>query len=153
MKWWPFVLRSQYDNARAEADRQRDRADNAMEREETALFNRRQISRHLSEAQAENLRWACLASELGVECQRLAGRNKELEGQVRARGAGARLEERLVRALRATARILAAYWAEKARADHLQRRLDDAVGLHHGGRISDSRTWQPGYRKPKEDAS
>jgi protein-arginine kinase activator protein McsA len=30
---------------------------------------------------------------------------------------------------------------------HLQRRLDDAVGLPPG-RIEDSRRWQPGYEKP-----
>lgn len=40
--------------------------------------------------------------------------------------------------------------AEKARADHLQQRYDDAVGLG-SGRIADSRSWQPGYVEPKPD--
>ena len=40
--------------------------------------------------------------------------------------------------------------AETRRADRLQQRLDDAVGL--GPRsIKDSSPWQPGYRKPKGD--
>lgn len=44
------------------------------------------------------------------------------------------------------------YEAEKKRADHLQRRLDEAVGLKPG-RIEDSSRWQPGYRDPKEVSS
>jgi len=55
-------------------------------------------------------------------------------------------------ARKAGSRILAAWSAEKRRADHLQQRLDDAVGLP-AGRITDSRSWQPGYVAPKESAS
>lgn len=47
---------------------------------------------------------------------------------------------------------LAACRAAERRAEHLQKRLDDAVGLPVG-RIEDSRPWQPAYQDPKEDAS
>lgn len=40
--------------------------------------------------------------------------------------------------------------AEKRRADRLQQRLDDAVGLPAGGVLS-SQTWQPGYTAPKKE--
>lgn len=43
---------------------------------------------------------------------------------------------------------MADYEAEKKRADHLQRQLDDAVGLPPG-RIEDSSRWQPGWQQPK----
>ncbi|MFF7485587.1 hypothetical protein ACFZBC_08825 [Streptomyces luteogriseus] len=78
---------------------------------------------------------------------RLAARPAQFDDD-KARKAATRIE-RLVRGV-ARARTEAA--AEARRADHLQTRLDDAVGLGPRG-IKDSRTWQPGYRKPKEDAS
>lgn len=40
----------------------------------------------------------------------------------------------------------------QARIRHLQRQLDDAVGLPPG-QIKDSSQWQPGYKKPEVDAS
>jgi hypothetical protein len=40
--------------------------------------------------------------------------------------------------------------AEKKRADGLQQRLDDAVGLTPKG-IQDSAPWQPGYEQPTPD--
>lgn len=59
---------------------------------------------------------------------------------------------RLTRALRACARYRTALAAEQRRADQLQRRLDDAVGLKPR-RIEDSSRWQPGYKSPKEDTA
>jgi chromosome segregation ATPase len=38
--------------------------------------------------------------------------------------------------------------SEKKRADHLQRQLDDALGLKASG-IEDSSRWQPGYKAPE----
>lgn len=40
--------------------------------------------------------------------------------------------------------------AERRRADDLQQRLDDAVGLASGG-ILNSAPWQPGYQVPTPD--
>lgn len=39
--------------------------------------------------------------------------------------------------------------ALKNQIRHLQRRLDDAVGLTPGRRPEDSSRWQPGYQQPK----
>lgn len=72
---------------------------------------------------------------------RVAGRNTELSRRLDASRDVAfidaeysgELEGRLSRALRACARYLAAYHAEKRRADRLQRRLDDALGLNTAG--------------------
>ena len=47
---------------------------------------------------------------------------------------------------------LAACRAAERRAEHLQKRLDDAVGLGPRG-IADSGPWQPAFQEPKEDAS
>lgn len=70
----------------------------------------------------------------------------------------------VVRLNKAANQWMADYEAEKKRADHLemgsetgrlkrrvahlQRQLDDAVGLSPG-RIEDSSRWQPGYQQPK----
>ena len=67
----------------------------------------------------------------------------------KARGAA----DRIARLQRGVARARKEAATQGRRADHLQRRLDDAVGLHHGGHIRDSRQYQPGYEKPKADAS
>lgn len=40
----------------------------------------------------------------------------------------------------------------QARVRHLQRQLDDAVGLPPG-RIEDSSRWQPGYQQPKKETT
>ncbi|MGW7495405.1 hypothetical protein ACWGKA_14035 [Streptomyces luteogriseus] len=94
-------------------------------------------------------------ADLHDEHQRLTRDNATLIAQsARFDGSKARrAADRIARLQRAVARARSERTTEARRADHLQQRLDDAVGLHHGGRISDSRTWQPGYRKPKEDAS
>lgn len=42
--------------------------------------------------------------------------------------------------------------AETRRADRLQQRLDDAVGLGHGP-IKNSGPWQPGYQPPKKETT
>lgn len=39
--------------------------------------------------------------------------------------------------------------ALKNQIRHLQRRLDDAVGLGGSGRPEDNSRWQPGYQQPK----
>lgn len=66
---------------------------------------------------------------------------------------------RLTRALRACQRYRAELAAERQRtshlrrrADRLQRRLDEAVGLGPR-RIEDSSQWQPAHKAPKEGAS
>jgi hypothetical protein len=100
---------------KAEANRQRRRAETAEQHAVTAEYNRGQLLRQLADADAAN--------------RRLEGRITELTRRVEERPS---FEDSA--ALRNQIR-------------HLQRRLDDAVGLPPG-RIEDSRRWQPGYEKP-----
>jgi hypothetical protein len=53
---------------------------------------------------------------------------------------------------KAAARILAAYAAEKKRADRLQQRLDDALGLNNY-RVQDGRMWQHTSTDKEEGAA
>jgi hypothetical protein len=96
--------------AKAETNRQRDRADKFEKRADTAVFNRQQIARQLVQADADN--------------RRLAGRNLELGRLVSALRESdpehaAALERRITRLRKVGARILTAYGKEKERADHL----------------------------------
>ncbi|MFI0268611.1 hypothetical protein [Streptomyces luteogriseus] len=106
--------------AKAEAGRQRTRAEGAVSRAITAEFNRGQVLRQLAEADATNRRLAGRNLELGERLSRLAEADPEYAAQ---------LEHRIGRLQKAGKRILAAWWAEKRRADRLQARLDDALGL------------------------
>ena len=64
----------------------------------------------------------------------------------------AHLERRKTSLEKAGHRILAAWRREQKRADHLQQRLDDAVGL--STTIVDSGRWQPGYKPaPKPEVA
>lgn len=117
---------------KSEADRQRKRADKAERDLRTSPFNRRQIAA-LYDEQEQVTRRTPAPKQDGfdeVQARRAADRIAELQAEVsRARG-----EAR----------------AEKKRADGLQTRLDDAVGLPAGG-IRDSAPWQPGYVTPELD--
>ena len=134
-----FVTRRRYEDelaaAKHEIRRQRERAEAAEEKASTAEFNREQILRQLAEADATN--------------RRLHGRNLELGRQVSVLAESdleyaAHLERRKTSLEKAGHRILAAWRREQKRADHLQQRLDDAVGL--STTIVDSGRWQPGYK-------
>ena len=142
-----FVTRRRYEDelaaAKHEIRRQRERAEAAEEKASTAEFNREQILRQLAEADATN--------------RRLHGRNLELGRQVSALAESdleyaAHLERRVARLKKVGKRIVAAWAREQKRADHLQQRLDDAVGL--STTIVDSGRWQPGYKPaPKPEVA
>ncbi|MFC8423997.1 hypothetical protein ACFUN7_24485 [Streptomyces sp. NPDC057236] len=132
-------LRAELAAARAEATRQRERAEAAKDRAATAEFNREQILRQLGEADAAN--------------RRLDGRNRELSERLAKHAEAdpeyaAQLERRVARLQKTGRRVLAAWRREERRADHLQRCYDSAVGLTPS-RIADSSPWQPGYQQPK----
>lgn len=149
MTW--FVSGRRHDEelaaARAEISRQRARAVTAEARAATEIEARRTITRQHAELDAANAR--------------LAGRNKALgerlaEAQV-VNGfdpvAARRTAERIVSLQKAAAegrKEAAMARAEtrraRKRADGLQKRLDDAVGLPPGGVLS-SASWQPGYQE------
>lgn len=99
-----------------------------------------------------------LYSDLYDELDKATGRNVLLCAEVEeAKAAGfdeTRAKEaadRIARLQEAVTEARAEARAEKRRGDHLQRRLDDAVGLPVG-RVEDSRPWQPAYTKPEVDA-
>lgn len=118
-------LRSQWDKALAERG--------------TATYNREQILRQFADADAANRRLMGRNLELGRRLSALTEADPEY---------AATLERRVARLLKVIAR--AGGRAERLRADHLQRRLDDAVGLA-SPRPLDSSVWQPGYVAPKPD--
>jgi chromosome segregation ATPase len=117
---------------RAEADRQRHRAETAEDRAATAEYNRSQILRQLAEADAANRRMHDRNLELGRRISQLAEADPEC---------AAALESRLERALRGCARWMDALWVEVRHADQLQRRLDDAMGLNTAPVLNGTR-WQ-----------
>jgi chromosome segregation ATPase len=136
-------LRAELAAAKAETDRQRERAETAEKNAATAVFNRRQALRQLAEADATNRRLNGRVLELGRRLTELGESDPEYT---------AALEARLDRALTACARWMTASWGEARRNKRLQQRYYDAVGLS-AGRIADSSSWQPGNKKPKETAS
>ncbi|MFH9403310.1 hypothetical protein ACH4JS_26695 [Streptomyces sp. NPDC017638] len=114
-------LRTELAAARAEIDRQQRRADAAEEDATTAVYNRQQLLRQLAGADAAN--------------RRLYARNRDLTARA------AVLERRVARLLKVGARLIAARDTERQRADHLQQRLDDAMGLNTAAVIA-GRNWQ-----------
>ncbi|MEU5595711.1 hypothetical protein [Streptomyces sp. NPDC020298] len=153
MSW--FVTRRRFEvelgAAKSEAARQRKRAENAEEREETAVFNRQQVLAQNAELDAAN--------------RRLEGRNKALAERLEAAQVGGGFDrakaketaDRIAELTAETARARDELKAERANSTSLarqvtalQKRLDDAVGLTPSG-IRDSSPYQPGYKKPTPD--
>ncbi|WP_406156896.1 hypothetical protein [Streptomyces canus] len=118
--------------AKAETDRQRGRAETALAKAATARYNRGQALSQLADANARNRRLWGRNLELGRRIGQLAEADPEY---------AARLERRVSRLLTVTARLFLAHRAEKARADHLQARLDDVFGLNTSP-ITKGATWQ-----------
>jgi chromosome segregation ATPase len=127
-----LVSRHRHLTALDEVDRLRRERDAAEERAATAENNRRQILRQLAAADATIVR--------------LHGRNRELGDRVEALAAAdpqraAALARRVDRLRRIVARLLAAYREQRRRADQLQARLDDALGLTDP-RVENGARWQ-----------
>lgn len=121
---WPFVLRSRHDAEVAALNADRDRL---RTRAETAEGHAATAVYNRKQTLRQN-------AELDAANHRLTGRIDELTRRLEARP---QFENSA---------------ALNARIRHLERQLDDAVGLSPG-RIEDSRRWQPGYQTSKEDAS
>ncbi|KMS79071.1 hypothetical protein ACH49_13510 [Streptomyces leeuwenhoekii] len=118
--------------AKAKTDRQRAAAEAAASRATTAEYNRRQLLRQLAEADAATRRLHGRVEELGRRLAALAEADPEYTAQ---------LEHRVARLQKVGVRILAAGAAERRRADRLQDRLDDALGLNTPA-VEDGRQWQ-----------
>lgn len=145
---FPFVWRKAAEDEtatwKAEADRQRRRAERAETTAATEVRARRQIN--------------ALYSDLFDEHERTVRGNRRLCVQLQDAQSGASVEaqarraaDRIARLQKAVARGRAEAAKERANSaglarqvKSLQKRLDDAVGLDAMG-IRDSAPWQPGY--------
>ncbi|WP_030344874.1 hypothetical protein [Streptomyces sp. NRRL S-1022] len=127
----PFVSRTEHEAVLADRERIRSERDQFAKDRDT----QRAVARKATDQYAAlNERYTdtaivneCLTHDLTVAREQLAAHEK-----------GSRKDWRSL------------YEAERKRADGLQRRLDDAVGLKPQA-IQDSSRWQPGYKAPKED--
>ncbi|MFE6408199.1 hypothetical protein ACFVOR_14835 [Streptomyces sp. NPDC057837] len=125
---WPLITRRQHETEVA-ALRRRVLATEARHDDVVRAHNR--LAQQLAEADATN--------------RRLHGRNDELSNRLKAvteatPERAAALTRRVDRLRRIVARLLAEQGAEKKRADHLQRRLDDAMGLNTAPVLAGRRT-------------
>lgn len=143
---FPFVSRASYDAVRAENVRLRARAEAAEQEAATERNARRTITRQHAELDAANRRLADRNIELGRRISRLGESDPEY---------AARLEKRVARLRTVGARLLAAYTAEKRRADRLASHLDDgdlkAIKTWEA-RVTAHDSWTPGHpdKKPME---
>lgn len=125
-------LRTEVAAAKAETNRQRERAETALSAAKTARYNREQVVRQLAEASAANDRLWGRNLELGRRISSLTEADPEY---------AARLERRVSRLLAVAGRLFLARREEKQRADHLQQRLDDVFGLNTSP-VTKGATWQ-----------
>ncbi len=136
---WPFVLRSRHETeleaVNADRERLRGERNQFLDDRNAARAAARTAARQFAESDAANRRLEARNLELGRRVSALAESDLEY---------AAHLERRLARALRGCARWMDATWVEVRHRDHLQQRLDDAVGL--STTIVDSGRWQPGYK-------
>jgi len=136
---WPFVLRSRYETeleaVNADRERLRGERNQFLDDRNAARAAARTAARQFAEADAANRRLEARNLELGRRVSALAESDLEY---------AAHLERRVARLKKVGKRIVAAWAREQKRADHLQQRLDDAVGL--STTIVDSGRWQPGYK-------
>lgn len=149
---FPIVTRRRFEDelaaAKAETSRQRQRAENAEKTAETAKFNRGQALDQNAALDAAN--------------RRLDGRNRALAERLEAAQVGSgfdaaaakttanRIAELVKEAAQARAEAAEARALgrqHQRQAEHLQKRLDEALGME-AGRIQDSAPWQPGFQKP-----
>lgn len=138
-------LRNELAAEKAETTRQRERAERAEEAQATAEYNRQQVLNGNAVLDAANRRLYDRNLELGRRLSRLGESDPEY---------AARLEARIRRLLKVRTRFYAAGHAEWVRANHLQRRLDQALGLDSPAiEQAGARAKHDRLNAPKEDAS
>lgn len=131
-------LRAELAAAKAETDRQRTRAAKALDAKNIAVRNREQILRQLAEAGAANTRLHDRNLELGRRLSALGESDPEY---------AAALERRITRLLKVIDRIAGAGLSEHRRANHLQRRLDQSIGLDSPAVLSKARRPVPAVKE------
>ncbi|ELP67633.1 hypothetical protein STRTUCAR8_08628 [Streptomyces turgidiscabies Car8] len=153
---WPFTtrrerqLQAELDAVKADRERIRGERTQFAKDRDTARFNREQILRQLAEADATNRRVHDRNLELGRRISELTESDPEYAAQLESQVA--ELQQRLDDAAREAAD---GEWRGRARraekrADHLQKELDNALGMPPGGVLS-SASWQPANQLPKQD--
>lgn len=155
MSW--FISRRRHDEelaaARAETNRQRARAVKAEARTATEIEARRSITRQHAELDAANTRLTGRNKALGdrlAEAQVANGFNPAAAKRTAERIAA--LQKAAAKAREEAAIARAEMRRERKRGDHLQKELDNALGMPPGG-LLDSSVWQPGYETPKPDGA
>lgn len=111
--------------------------DDLMARYQNLADNHEQLKEELASSRRATLRLAGNYTHLMETGEPMPMFSRPSKVQQRI----ARLERRLGIARKAAARILAAYAAEKSRADQLQTRLDVFLGLDHPA-VAAGATWQ-----------
>lgn len=150
MKWtWPFVTRTRHEAVLADRERIRGERDQ--------FAKDRDAIKAAAEAASERYNDTAIVNELLTED--LTKLRRQLAASQEVEGALARQVHEMAQPVEPTDAemdsmnlLIEERDRERRRADHLQRQLDDAVGLP-AGRIEDSRRWQPGYKPKKESAS
>jgi len=134
---FPMVWRKAADDEiqhwKDEAGRQRVRAEKAEEDLKTEVAARRRATE--------------MFTDLHDELERLRAQPAAVD-EVRAR----QMADRIIQLRQGVAHARAEARIEKRRANHLQKELDNALGLPAGGPLS-SAPWQPGYEAPKPDGA
>lgn len=135
--------------ARAEVNRQRERAEKAEGIARTEVEARRIIASQNAELDAANIRLTGHVQALGkraLEAQVANGFNPVAAKKTAERIATLQKAAAAGREEAAIARAEAR--RERRRREQLQKRYDEAVGMPPGG-LLDSAVWQPGYQAPK----
>jgi hypothetical protein len=125
-------LRAELTAAKAETDRQRERAEKAIEAKETAETNRAQVLRQNADQDTANRRLHDRNLELGRRISRLTEADPEY---------ATALEQRVARLKKVAGRLAAAVVAERQRASSVQKQMDTFLGLDAAA-IADGATWQ-----------
>ena len=138
-------LRAEVAVVKADRERIRSERDEFEENCNAAQAAAKTAARQFAEADAANRRLHGRNLELGQRVSQLAESDPEYAAQLERQVAD--LQKRLDVA---NSRPTDSHWRaearrERDRADRLQKRLDDAVGLAPGG-ILNSAPWQPGYQ-------
>lgn len=138
----PFVSRARHDAAVARLEAVRDRLAKDLAASEKELAG---VSEKWTDTAIVN---DCLTEDL-VKVRKQLADSRQVEGALAAQIhvlVGHELPPET--GLNPMADVIRERDAERKRADRLQRRLDDAVGLPPG-RVEDSSRWQPGWQQPK----
>jgi uncharacterized protein (DUF3084 family) len=115
----------------------RRRYDDLQTRYQNLAENHEQLKAELQASRGATLRLAGNYTRLMETGEPMPMFSRPSKVQQRIAG----LERRIRLARKAGARLLAAYHAEKHRADHLQTRLDYALGLNSAA-VEDGKNWQ-----------